>query len=303
MEPIDLLNWQKRLRELSGDVEEWADPALSDMEDKILSEASASASEWLLNLWLISKRALKNRTKSTFDDVIKESEPDPVSIERVVRHIQRAQEIGIKRVEHSKELPDKGPWIEVPTRPSGLIKLTPPKSKAAAEWIARQSAGAKMREWASGMREDVRWQVVQAIREDLRPAELAKRLNERWDDYGQHFQTIAVTEMSMAYNDAVLSHLGDDYVVVPPIGDEKVCKHCFRLLEGKVFWVSPVPIQNATQQENEQYMWVGKSNVGRKVKDWIPCIPLHPNCRHVFLRYRGGDPYEYRVKQRHREEG
>lgn len=104
----------------------------------------------------------------------------------------------------------------------------------------------------------------------------------------------------MAYNDAVLTHLADDYVVVPPIGDDRVCHECQKWLEGRVFWVSPVPIENPTKQEYQQYVWVGKSNVGRKREDWWPCIPLHPNCRHVYVRYRGGDPREYRVGKRGR---
>jgi hypothetical protein len=31
-----------------------------------------------------------------------------------------------------------------------------------------------------------------------------------------------------------------------------------------------------------EYVWVGKTNYGRKVSEYIPCIPLHPNCRHRY---------------------
>ncbi|MFX4303000.1 hypothetical protein ACOJUR_12210 [Alicyclobacillus tolerans] len=292
------LDWEKRLKELARDNSEsiWPDSEMESLERNILSEASRSASRWLLRIWLQSKMPLKYRTEKTFERLLDESDDDAVDLDDVVKQIEEAQQIGRDQAREDKKKPDKGPWVDVPQRPKRILTSRLKVDKTA-EWMARQSAASKMREWAEGMREDVRWQVVQAIREGLTPADLANRLEERWDRYGQNFQMIAVTEMSMAYNDAVLDALKDDYVVIPPMNDDKVCRYCARLLEGKVFWVSPHPIPNATKQENEQYMWVGKSNVGRKQKDWIPCVPLHPNCRHILVRYRGGNPYNYRPKR------
>lgn len=297
--PPDWTNWQERLRQLAEGTPEgtWPDPNLQGLEDTIISRASVSASAWLLRLWLLLQGSVRTRDEDTFDDLLEASEDDPIDVDDVANQITRAQEIARRRVERSKTLPDKGDWIDVPSPPPPH-RVSVPKPDKTAEWLARQSSASKMREWASGMREDVRWQVVQAIREGLNPSQLAERLEGRWERYGQNFQMIAVTEMSLAYNNATLSLLGDDYVVVPPIGDDRVCKSCKRWLEGKVFWVAPAPIEDATKQENEQYVWVGKSNIGRKEADWIPCIPLHPRCRHVFVRYRGGDPYSYRAKQK-----
>jgi len=289
------LDWEKRLKELAQDTteESWADPAMEDLEGAILSDASQTAAAWLLRVWLISKLPLRHRTERAYDAVLDASDEDMVDLDDVVEGVVESQTLGRETAKQDARKPDMGEWIEVP-KPASKRRLSKLKVAKTSEWIARQSAASKMREWAEGMREDVRWHVVQAIREGLSPADLAARLEERWDKYGQDFQMIAVTEMSLAYNDAVLDVLQGDYVVVPPINDAKVCRSCERLLEGKVFWVSPAPIPNATQQENEQYMWVGKSNVGRKQKDWIPCCPLHPRCRHILVRYRGGDPYQYR---------
>ncbi len=292
----DFTNWKKRLAELAGDREIWADPNLEDTEVNIITSASSTAMKWLLRVWLVTHNVLHNHKESSYNAVIDASDSDPIDVDDMVSRIVDVQEIAYRQADHQNELPIKGPFVNVPKKPT----VTNHKSDKLAEWIARQSAASKMREWADGMREDVRWQVVQAIRENLSSQQLAKRLEERWDHYGQHFQMIAVTEMSMAYNDAVLTRLADSYVTIPTISDDKVCASCHKLLEGKVFWVSPVPVSRANQQENEQYVWVGKSNVGRKSKDWISCVPLHPNCRHVYVKYRGGDPYSYRAVPRGR---
>jgi hypothetical protein len=300
----DFLDWQSVLRRLAGDMPEvWADPNLEQLEGSIIRDTSKTALGWMTLVWLRSRIALKKRTEQSYEDVLDESEPAPVDVDDAVDRIVEAVEIGKKQAQHQDELPDKGPRVDVPEPPKDVyVPRSPisrqPKPHATAQWIARQSAASKMREWEVGMREDVRWQVVQGIRERISADELAKRLEKRWEVHGVKLQRIAVTEMSMAYNDAVLTLLSDRYVVIPVIGDAAVCGPCHRLLEGKVFWVSPVPIENPTQQEYEQYVWVGKSNIGRSRADWWPCVPLHPNCRHVYVKYRGGDPYEYRVKRR-----
>ncbi len=310
--PPDFPSWQDLLRKLSGDTSQelWADPNIERLESGVIRIVSETALGWFTQLWLRAREAQEARTEAAYDEVMEASEPEPAPIDEAVERIVDAAEIGAQQADHQTSLPDKGPWVDVPPprketgAPPAVGVYIPrpervraPKPHATAAWIARQSAGAKMREWADGLREDVRWQVVQAIRDRVSADELASRLRARWELAGYKLQRIAVTEMSMAYNDAVLTHLANGYVVVPTIGDAAVCAECHRLLEGKVFWVSPEPIPHPTKQEYQQYVWPGKSNIGRTRADWWSCVPLHPNCRHVYVRYRGGDPYAYRVRR------
>jgi len=296
---MDWLNWEQRLKELSGDTSEaWPDPNLQQAEERILKYASGFAATWMQDAWAVTRDALNKPSLRTYQRVKDVTEDDPLNVDHVAEEISNVIQLAERRVKHIDRLPEKGPWINVPEAPGTLHVVNIPKYPKQAEWIARQSAASKMREWAGGMREDVRWQVVQAIRESITANELAERLEQRWAHYGQHFQTIAATEMSMAYNDATLTMLAGKHVVVPVIGDGKVCSACKHLLEGKVFYVSPVKIENPTKQQREQYLWPGKSNVGRKREDWIPCLPLHPKCRHVIVKYRGGDPYSYMAPKR-----
>ncbi|MCL6442540.1 MAG: phage head morphogenesis protein [Alicyclobacillus sp.] len=295
--PFDFLDWQKRLEEISGHpVEsEWPDPVLNRIERSLLKDASQSALAWLMRIWSSATRAIKKPSEHLFDRILEATEEDPIDVENTADIIANTINIGVRRGKHQILLPDKGPWVDVPKKPDTVIHVSQPKLHRLAEWVAKQSAGAKMREWAEGMREDVRWQVAQAIRDRVTAEVLADRLKERWNVHGAKFLTIAVTEMGMAYNEAFLTVMAGHYVVVPTIGDSRVCNECHRLLEGKVFWVSPVPIENPTKQEAEQYIWPGKSNVGRKKADWWACCPLHPLCRHVYVRYRGNNPYSYKT--------
>lgn len=162
------------------------------------------------------------------------------------------------------------------------------KEMANARWFARTSSVLKMREWASGMREDVRFQTVEALREGLGAKQLAARLEARWDHYGQDFGMIAVTELNFAFNAGMLLTLpAGSYVTVPPINDDRVCGHCKELLENKIFEVLHAAPENPTRMELETCVWPGKSNYGRKVKDYVPCVPLHPNCRHMYVYFSG----------------
>jgi len=302
----DWLDWEKRLKELAEDTAEdsWPDPNLQRLEERIIGAVSKSALGWMTAVWMIIKEVMNNPSQEAFENILDATDDDPIDIDQTVTRIVHSIDIAKRTVEHQDKLMDKGPWIEVPEPPrqkpgqpsKRAVKQKEPTKMM--EWMARQSAGSKMREWAEGMREDVRWHVVQAIREGWDIEQLADTLSGRWDNYGQHFQTIAVTEMSMAYNNAMLVHLAGQHVVVPVIGDDKVCNECKHLLEGKVFYVNPTPIENPTKQEANQYMWAGKSNVGRKKVDWWACTPLHPRCRHILVRYRGGNPYDYKAEPR-----
>lgn len=305
--PFDPKAWEERLRQLAQDTSEgeWLDPDLRRTEDSLIRDGGMGAGLWFRSIWRIIREVLERPTPKNWQRFMDATDDAPVDIKVIVDRIAHVIPIAERRAEHVDSLPPKGPPTKpLPTPPAPderefeleyhyhrLAKI--PKM---AEWIARQSAGAKMREWAEGMREDVRWQVAQAIREGISAAQLADRLNKRWDKYGQDFNMIAVTEMSMAYNNAMLAHLAGKFVVVPVIGDDKVCADCRRLLEGNVFYVSPTPIENPTEQQLWQYLWPGKSNVGRSREAWRPCVPLHPRCRHIVVKYRGGDPESYRAR-------
>ncbi len=283
---------------------------LHQQELDIIRRTSKQTESWLKNIWKWLAVAYLVWTPGQIDELLRITRFPMDDLELPIKTIF---ETGSREAGRDLRLPPvPRNEAEIPIRATsqpgsaeieryghpasqGGGKQGPPaqrKVRLQALWYARTSSGLKMREWANGMRDDVRWQVVEALREGISAEELKDRLEVRWEKYGQNFALIATTEMNDAYNSGYLLSLpAGSYVTVPPINDDKVCEYCKRLLEGKVFEVLHHAPKNPTRFELETCVWPGKSNVGRKPKDYVPCITLHPGCRHKFV-YLSGRPVQ-----------
>lgn len=108
-----------------------------------------------------------------------------------------------------------------------------------------------------------------ALREGASPRKAAMQTAEALGADPAPWERIARTEMARAQHMGAVEEavrLGVDYVVVPD--QPKNCEHCRRLLANRVFALSAIS---------------AASNVGKKAKDWIAAIPLHPNCTCVAI--------------------
>lgn len=196
----------------------------------------------------------------------------------------------------------ESPTVPTPPRSRGFRppashrgRALMPDEQARAAWLAEVVAGAKMREWADGLKDDVRWQVVRAVKEGWAAKALAVVLADRWRIAGVNWQRIAVTELSEAYHAGLLNATQwGQQGYVHPIGDAKVCAACKRLLEYKVFRLYPYAPARPTKADWQGALWPGKGfvNVGKPQKEWVPMVGLHPNCRHLLsvipIRAKGG---------------
>lgn len=294
---VSLPSWEERLAEIARG-SEYALPAIDQKlqatEDDWNKVAQKRAAAWVRAVWGFTAVAMIGDWTSKKQERFIEITRRPVRvIDLAARGTRRVAEAGAQRARgeiHGASGVEETP--PPPTGPpSGGAPQGPPASPQVrrwAEWMARQSAASKMREWALGMRQDVRWQVVQAIREGAPPDVLRKRLERRWVDYGQHFGMIAQTELAMAFNDGYLLAMPERaYVWVPPIGDARVCEECKQLLEGKVFEVLHHRPEHPVKLDWETKVWPGKTNADRKREDWVAAVPLHPRCRHAFAFYSG----------------
>lgn len=142
----------------------------------------------------------------------------------------------------------------------------------------------KLMEVADRHRKAIKQIVLQAINGRWSAQKLAQVLFDNFADQNRDWRRVAITELSMASNDAYLAGCAEgDTVWVQPV--EGSCKHCKQYLEGKTFVVTSNPmLMGTTYTQEMEYVWVGKTNFGRTVATWIPCIPLHPNCRHRFQK-------------------
>jgi hypothetical protein len=80
-----------------------------------------------------------------------------------------------------------------------------------------------------------------------------------------NYERLARTETARAFAGGVMAQakdLGLDYLYIPE--NANACPQCASKMVGRVFNLSDI---------------MGASNVGKKQADWIPALPMHPNCR------------------------
>ena len=156
-----------------------------------------------------------------------------------------------------------------------ILPLQPQEIRAVAN--AEIRAADKIQEISDRHRTGVRQLIIQAHNERWTAQRLAQALFDAFGEQNRDWRRVAITEMAMATNDAFIAGcLEGDEVWVPPV--EGSCEYCKKLIENKSFKVSAQPGNELTE------VWVGKSNYGRKAKEWIPCAPLHVQCRHRLHR-------------------
>lgn len=156
------------------------------------------------------------------------------------------------------------------TGPAGMFGGHGPSAKAAVEWANKYT----LRELDDSLNVyigHIKDALLYGLRATVNPTELASWLYKATQDAEVNWRTIARTEMvraNAAGRLAACREQGYDKVWAPPhVG---ACANCKRLLENRVFDLAEV--EHAT-------------NFGRPMGEWIPCIPLHPHCRHCWLPY------------------
>lgn len=286
---LDLEPWRDVVARLYRERSEFAggpdDALLAGAEETANATTEHASRIWMVSLFALILALLRGRRADALSvrelGRIMAATQDPPGVSSAVRLAARAHMLGERRAQQEM----RGPGGANRPPASG-----PPRSRDSlfAEWLARQSAGSKMREWAEGMRQDVRWQTVQAIRAGAPAQVLRERLESRWANYGQRFALIAQTELAIAYNGGYLLSLPEhSYVRIPPIGDARVCPTCRHLLEGKVFEVLHRAPEHPTRLDWETKLWPGKSGKRNDTGVVVPAVPQHPGCRHRVVWYSG----------------
>ncbi|AKG36097.1 hypothetical protein [Paenibacillus durus] len=157
-----------------------------------------------------------------------------------------------------------------------MVSLSPLEYQGLEQSVVH--AAEKLSQIADNHRAGAKELIIQAQKERWGAQKLSQAFFDMYGDQNRDWRRVAITELAMATNDAYLASLspGDIIQVATVPG---ACPHCQRLLEGKTFIVSDKPMT-----DGYKYIWPGKTNIGRKVAEWWPCCPLHPHCRHRWMR-------------------
>lgn len=182
-------------------------------------------------------------------------------------------------------------------KPVTVLPLTPREVDGVTH--ATHHAGDKITEISAKHRAGVRQMVIQAKRERWSAQQLASKLFDKFGEHNRDWRRVAITELAFATNDAYLSGVEEGETVVG-MGAENACKHCKKYVIGKTFEVTHKPPSVETYHSDMNQVWAGKSNYGRRVPEYRPAIPMHPNCRcrwHRISRfYKMGDNGKLELK-------
>lgn len=157
-----------------------------------------------------------------------------------------------------------------------VAPLTPRESRAVK--IASHHAADKLTEISERHRAGVRQMILRAQKERWLPNKLASELHDMYGEQNRDWRRVAITELAFATNDAFLAGCEEGDRVVG-MGSENACKYCKQYVIGKEFTVLNKPPSEDTYTTDMKHVWVGKSNYGRRVAEYVPCTPMHPNCR------------------------
>lgn len=127
------------------------------------------------------------------------------------------------------------------------------------------------------VKKDLRRALIDGMINGENPREVARKLANEMNDYETQWKVVAITETSRAESTGRLQEFADadvTYCIGSSAHDARACDSCIDLIDGKVHRVSDVQ---------------GRTNYGRKQAQWLPVVPMHPNCRCAWLPYELGD--------------
>jgi hypothetical protein len=117
----------------------------------------------------------------------------------------------------------------------------------------------------------IRSAVLYGTQQAVNPTQVASWIYHATHEAEINWRLIARTEMIRANHMGRLDackKMGFERVWVPPhVGS---CSQCKRLIENKIFKIDE---------------FRDGSNYGKPTREWVACIPLHPQCRHVAVAY------------------
>jgi hypothetical protein len=157
-----------------------------------------------------------------------------------------------------------------------ILPLTP--REAAAVSHATHGAADKVQEVDDRHRAGIKQLIIRAKKERWLPKRLEQELFDLYGEQNRDWRRVAITELAMVASDAYLSELEDGEQVIG-MGSVDACKHCKEMVIGKQFTVLREPPSEESEASGAQMVWPGKTNFGRRVATYRPCIPMHPLCR------------------------
>lgn len=141
---------------------------------------------------------------------------------------------------------------------------------------------ARMERWADAIADTAHTVWTQGRRAGQTAKEVQKGLQEHFTDWSQDFGRLVRTEVAAGWQNATLATTDALYGTVRVHPD--ACPECHRLLEGQRFRLFKHMPDDRADWEHTAF-WPDKwlLNWDRPKSDWVPAIPLHPQCRCILV--------------------
>ena len=160
--------------------------------------------------------------------------------------------------------------------------------------VAEESMGSKITKMTEDAVHAVRETIIGGVKERKSMGAISQDLFDRFGNMNRDWGRILETEIMEASNNAFLHETVTSakpgeavYFERIEMHDDHVCSFCEKIRGMVVRW-SDLPLQNENIDDKhaEKAIWEGKTNVGRKAKDyWVPAAQVHPWCRGSWSRW------------------
>lgn len=160
--------------------------------------------------------------------------------------------------------------------------------------MAKQLSGIYIQNVDDRARTKIQEILVDGSRQNINKGKVSQRLWDLEEEVNRDWERVVRTEVATNINNGMMTTLlrtsDEDNVFVKGISAPTACEHCLRLLNEKIFVLLDKPPEDGGDKitiDGKQYtaLWPGKSNYGRKVKDYWACFVLHPHGRCTFSEW------------------
>lgn len=158
--------------------------------------------------------------------------------------------------------------------------------------LANQFSGIYIQNVNDRTRSKIQQIINDGIRQHLPNRKVFQNLWDLEDDINRDWERVVRSELPANINNGMMNTLlstsDEDVIFMKGISVPDACSHCKRLVDEKIVVLVDKPISSGEIEINGKIypaIWPGKSNFGRKAKDYWEASTIHPHCRCTWSQW------------------
>jgi hypothetical protein len=158
--------------------------------------------------------------------------------------------------------------------------------------LADRFAGIYIQNVNDKTRSKIQQIILDGSRQHTNKGKVLQNLFDLEDDINRDWERVVRTEIPSNINDGIMTTLlrtsDEENIFMKGISAPTACPHCMRLVNEKVVVLVNKPIDSGMKTiDGKIYpaIWPGKSNFGRKPRDYWVANTIHPYCRCTWTEW------------------